>query len=77
MHVVPARQEKAKEFKFRLVKLELSPLEQELGGVISGNPTFVSYLSSQRAACSVVFHLEVKKRTWKERMERRKKQGRS
>lgn len=37
----PPRQEKANEFKFRLLKLELSPLEQELGsGVTSGKSDF-------------------------------------
>lgn len=40
MHLEPPRQEKAKEFKFRLLKLELSPLEQELIGVASCKSDF-------------------------------------
>lgn len=41
MHVELPRQEKANEFKFRLLKLELSPLEQELeSGVTSGKSDF-------------------------------------
>lgn len=77
---------RANGFKFKLVKLELSPLEQELSGVISGKSDFhlslIAHISPDSALIrgDSVFSCIMTKQTYmkrKKKMEWQSQQGRN